>query len=430
MSTMMLPHKPLIAGKRSDISPRTLLLGLLLAVSCFYANLAKDSYMDDFRAFYLASVTSHQHLDPYVNHVDLGEQYANSLWDRKDSLFIYPPSALFFIAPLGHLRYDPARIAFGSMMALIMVGILFSLHRRFPRQTLVLFALFLTLPMVKNIDNGNIDVLILALTLAAFYIEDSAAAGLLLGIAISIKLAPILAVAWFLSRRRFKTAAWSLASSATLAAAAYLRWGSLYWREFFDHLVHHETPGLPTLGHVFTTIYKVKDRVLVTSDGVYAYQHDISGYLQNPLHILGRFGSPIGLLVVSSFMAWLFFSRRGKALTAEQSFFLFLPVALLANNLLWPMGLVACFPLIVLLVDNSATPNLTAALLLVPLILTKQVIGNWNFGLWLLTAAWCVWKSGWLATPQDKAVTEWPVPSATHHAFDAYRTARSSTASR
>ena len=105
-------------------------------------------------------------------------------------------------------------------------------------------------------------------------------------------------------------------------------------------------------------------------------------------------------------MYWLFFSRRGKALTAEQSFFLFLPAALFANNLLWPMGLVACFPLIVLLVDESATPNLTAILLIVPLVLTKQLVGNWNFGLWLVTAGWCLWQSGWLTSPSTE-----PIPS-------------------
>ncbi|MES2392282.1 MAG: glycosyltransferase family 87 protein, partial [Acidobacteriota bacterium] len=351
----------------------------------------------------------HAHLDPYVNHVDLGEQNANSLWDRKDSLFIYPPSARVFLSPLSHLRYDPARIAFGSLMALLMVAILRGLHRRIPEQTFVLFALFLTLPMIKNVDNGNIDVLILALILAAFYIGDGALAGLCLGVAISIKLAPVLLVAWFIARRRYKTALYAILSSTTLFLAALSRYGTTYWREFFNHLAHHESPNLPTLGHVFTSIYKVKDRVLVTSDGVYAYQHDINGYLQNPLHILGRIGAPLGILIVLATMAWLFFTRRGRWLTSEQSFFILLPISLLANNLLWPMGLVACFPLIVLLVDDSPTPNLTALLLIVPFVLTKQLVGNWNFGLWLIAAGYCVYQSGWLNAPDPAKTHAWPL---------------------
>jgi hypothetical protein len=184
-----------------------------------------------------------------------------------------------------------------------------------------------------------------------------------------------------------------------------MKWGTEYWREFADHMIHHEKPGLPILEHTFTSIVKVKDRVLVTADGVYAFQHDIAGYQQNPLHVLGSFCGPVGLVLLVAAMAWLFFSKRGRALTAEQSFFLFLVAALLANPLLWPMGLVACFPLTVLLVDSSDVPNWTALVLIVPLIVTKQFIGNWNFGVWLVAAAWCLWRSRWFSNADSANVS-------------------------
>jgi hypothetical protein len=60
------------------------------------------------------------------------------------------------------------------------------------------------------------------------------------------------------------------------------------------------------------------------------------------------------------------------------------------------MGLVACFPVIVLLVDSAKRPNWTALVLIAPLIVTKQFIGNWNFGVWIVAASWCLWQSGWL----------------------------------
>jgi hypothetical protein len=230
-----------------------------------------------------------------------------------------------------------------------------------------------------------------------------------MGAAIAIKLAPLLLVAWFVSRRRYKTALAAIASSAALALASLAIYPALYWQEFLAHLTHHEAPNQPTLHHTFTTIAKLHDRVLLTSDGIYAFQHDINGYLQNPLHVLGRASAPLGLALVLAFMAWLFLSRRGRWLTSEQSFFLLLPITLLANNLLWPMGLVACFPLIVLLVDDSATPNLTALLLLVPLLLTKQLAGNWNFGLFLLAAAVSVHQSGWLNAPDPHRTQAWPL---------------------
>jgi len=385
-------------GGLRDLSPRMLLLAMLLAVSCFYVNLARDSYMDDYRAFYLASVTTHQGLDPYGNHLDLGEQYANSLWVRKDSLFIYPPTALFFFAPLGRVSYALSKIAFGSLMALAMVGILVGLHRRFPQQTMLLFVLFLTLPMVKTVDQGNIDPLILGLTLLSFFLEDGALAGACLGVAIAIKFAPVLAVVWFVANRRWRTAVWSLVTFGVLAAGALARWGTGYWREFFDHMRHHEDAGLPSFEHTFTTVVKVRDRFLLSGSDVYAYQHDICGYVQNPLHVLGKFAGPVGVVLVGAFLVWLFFSSRGRSLSAMQSFFLFLVAALLVNPLLWPMGLVACFPLIVLLVDEAGAPNWTAVVLVVPFFLTKQIVGNWNFGIWLVAAAWCLWRSGWLAS--------------------------------
>lgn len=382
-----------VAGRgffAKDVSPRFLLLALLLGISCYYINLARDSYMDDFRAFYVASEAVHDHLDPYASHVDVSEKYTDALWLRRDSRFIYPPPALFFVEPLAYLPYKWSKIAFGSLMTLTMVGILFALHGRYPRQTLPILALFLTLPMFMNIDNGNIDILILALTLAAFYRGDSAASGVLLGLAIAIKFAPLLTLGWFLAERRWRTSVWSVVTSGGLAVAAWARWGSLPFREFLDHLIHHASEGMPTLDYTLQTVHKIQDRVIVTTDGLFSYQHDIGGYAQNPLRVLGHWGGMIGLAMLAAFLVWLRFSRAGRGLTAEQSFFSFLVVSLFANHLLWAMALVACFPLTIELIDRSRASNLAAVLLLVPLFLTKQVVGQQNFLLWLLCAGVCV----------------------------------------
>lgn len=378
------------------MSARGLLLALLLGVTCFYANLARDSYTDDFRAFWVAAQANHDGLDPYRNQVNVSEKYADGIWLRVDSRYIYPPSALLFFAPLAHVSYKTAKIAFGFAMALTMVGILMGLQRRFPRQGMVLLACFISLPMFMHVDNGQIDALILGLVLLAFYLEDGAAAGALLGVAIAVKFSPVLALVWFVARGRWRTAAWSVGTFAGLFAVAYELWGGAYFREFAVNMAHHEDPGRPMLAHAFTTIQKVQERFLLTPEGPFAYQHDIGGYLQNPVHLLGRFAAPVGVGVFVVLAGWLLVSRRGRGLTAEQSFFLFLPVALLANPMLWTMGLVACFPLLVLLVDSSETPNLTAVVLLVPFLLTKQIAGNWNFALWLVAAGWCVWRCGWL----------------------------------
>lgn len=385
--------------KGVDIAPRTLLLALLLAIALFYGNLAKESYTDDFRAFYVASMATHDHLDPYVNHVDLDEKYADALWVRKDSRFIYPPSALLFFAPLRLISYKWSKTAFGVAMTLSMVGVLLLLYRRYPSQMFVLPALFISLPMFMCIDNGQIDPLILLLALAAFYLEDGVAAGACLGIAIAIKFSPGLLLLWFVADRRWRTVAWSVAVSGGLELAALARWGSGYFREFLHDVLHHADAMPPVLEHVFSRLKMVGNEVLVSPEGVFAYQHDIGGYRQNPLRYLGHAGGALGIGLALGFLVWMRASRRGRGLRPEQSFFLFLVVALLANPLLWAMGLVACFPLIVLLVDSSDTPNLSSMILVVPFLLTKQVVGEQNFLLWLVCAGYCLWRSGWLRQP-------------------------------
>ena len=113
-------------------------------------------------------------------------------------------------------------------------------------------------------------------------------------------------------------------------------------------------------------------------------------------------------MVLCVFLAWLFFTKRGRALAPEQSFFLYLVIALIPNHLLWPMGLVMCFPLLLLLVDTSPTPNLTALTLLLPMFLTKPIINSGNFSLWLICAAYWVWRCGWLRIDDEKA--GWKIP--------------------
>jgi hypothetical protein len=389
----------------SDISPRVLLVGLMLLVSCLYFNLAQESYLTDFHAFYVAAAATQDHLDPYVNHVDLDERYADPMWLRVDSRFIYPPSALYFCYPFGKLPYRYSKRVFAMMIALTMIGILDFFHRRYPGQTLVLFALFLSLPMITNIDSGQMDVLILALMLASFYLKDGWRAGFCLGIAIAIKFAPLIALVWFLGDRRWRTAAWSVAVSAAFAVAALLRWGGGYYFEFIHHLLRHADLAQPRISHQFLTM-KMVDGFLLTSNGVYVLQHDICGYLQNPLHSLGRSGSVVGAVLLLVFSGWLFTSERGRGLKAEQSFFLFLVVSLFANHLLWSMGLVACFPLLILLVNSSKTPYKTALLLLAPLMMTVQLLGRWNFTVWVIVAAYWVYKNGWLRRDTSRSVEE------------------------
>jgi hypothetical protein len=364
--------------------------------------------MGDFRAFYVAAITTQAHLDPYKNQVDVDERYADGTLDRVDSRFIYPPSALFFFAPLAKLPYRFAKLAFAGVMVLLMAGILVFFYQRFSGQAAVLIALFISLPMVANIDAGQIDVLILALLLAAFYFGDGWKAGACLGVVISIKLVPIFAIAWFLGQRRWRTVVWSLLLTGGLTLLAIERWGTSRYGEFLRHLKDHTKWHGPLLHHQFQTIHLVGSRIIATEDSAFTLNRGIYGFLQNPLLPLGRYESVIGVLLVAGYLICLFFTAKGKSLSTEAGFFGFLVVALFANTLLWEMGVVACYPLLLLLVDRSRTPAKTALLLLIPLFLPFNIVADHRFTLWLAVAAFCLWqitRSMETQTGDDEAVS-------------------------
>jgi hypothetical protein len=264
--------------------------------------------------------------------------------------------------------------------------------------------MFLSMPMFMNMENGQIDILILALTLAAFYLADGPVAGGIMGLAIAIKVWPVLAVVWFLLNRRWRTALYSVLTSAALVVFAAAHWGLGYWKEFVVHLRTAADGGpISPLQLPDSVKQAVQDHTLVTTKDVFIHR-GIYAIRQNPLRYFGSAQGIIGLAIVIALLCWLCRSRAGRRFSAEQSFFIFMPIALLANHALWATGLVALFPLTVLLADSSPKPNRAALLLLAPLFLPYQVIGEQNFLVWLIVAGFCIYENGWLNEQMPHAV--------------------------
>ncbi len=380
--------KPACPG---DLSPRNLLIGLLLLMSSLYFLMARESYQDDFRCYYLAALTTHDHLDPYVNHVDLDEKYADAVWLRPNSRFVYPPTAIFFIYPFIKLPYAYAKVAFGATMILLMIGVLVALYSRYQRLMPVILVLFLSLPMLSNIDNGQIDILILALIVAAFYLEDGWLAGVCLGLAIAAKAAPILCVGWFLLDRRWRTSIWSLVTSGGLTAVAVALWGFGRYREFLHQLLSSQHWDGTKLVHEFKTISLVDHKFVLVGKATYAYAHLWYGGPQNPLAPLGRLVPVVGLGLLAAYTFWIMKTERGRSLSRAASFFGFVVVSLFVNSLLWTMGLILCFPLLLELVNASKTPARTALILLTPMFLPFQAVIERRFLVWVIAVAICLW---------------------------------------
>jgi Glycosyltransferase family 87 len=382
------PSKP---GMAMDLSPRCLLIGLLLLLSSLYYLMARESYQYDFRCYYLAAQTTHDHLDPYLNHVDLDEKYADGMWLRPNSRFVYPPTAIFFIYPFLAFSYGPAKLAFGMTMVLLMVGLMVYWHERYPGLMPVILALFLSLPMLANIDCGQIDILMLALIMAAFYLDDGWLGGVCLGLAIALKAAPILCVAWFLLDKRWRTSVWSLVTSGALTGVAVGLWGVGRYKEFLHQLLTSGHWDGTKLEHVFEGVKVTAQKFIVVGNATYAYGHTWYGGPQNPLQPLGHLVPVVGLTLLGAYTFWIMKTDRGRSLTKSASFFGFLVVALFVNSLLWTMGLILCFPLVLELVNGSKTPIRTALILLTSLFLPFPAVIERRFLVWVIALGICLW---------------------------------------
>ena len=110
---------------------RNALAGMLLLLCCLYSLLARDTYGSDFRAYYVAAQAAHAGLDPYLNQVNVSEQYADRDWLEVNSRFIYPPSSLLLFAPFARLPYRVAKVVWGTGMALLMAALLLALCQRY-----------------------------------------------------------------------------------------------------------------------------------------------------------------------------------------------------------------------------------------------------------------------------------------------------------
>ena len=306
-------------------------------------------------------------------------------------------------APLSHLPYRVAKVAFGTSAAVLMACVLWFLAGKFPHVPWLPLGLFLSLPMASNVDNGQVDGLILALGLTAFYARRSWLGGIALGVAIAIKLSPVLLLVWLVTNRRWATALWAIVTGVALTAASVAIWGVGLYREFFDHLRHHLAANPPMLQHVFRTFSVIYGRFVVIGTSSYSL-HYFYGVRQNPLRVFGSAVGIAGLLCVAAYVAWTRLTRAGRGLDDEASFFGFLVVALLANPLLWPAGLVACFPLTLLLANRARNGLRWGMLMLLPFFAPIEFIADRRFLFWLAAAGACLWtmRSGKSETSQAR----------------------------
>ncbi len=207
----------------------------------------------DFSAYWLAA----RHIldsAPIYADFQLAGQYA----PQQQYLYLYPPFLAAVVVPLAALFPDDYRLAnlvWSTLAAIVAVLVVAAIARREAigsrRDTVLLVAaVFAFPPVIGELVMGNVHLVLLGLLGGAWLaLRDdrntrlAALAGVLIGIATIIKLFPAVMILWLLLRRRYRPAAWSLATIAVLAVATLPLTGITSWLEYPQVLVNLGPPS-------------------------------------------------------------------------------------------------------------------------------------------------------------------------------------------
>jgi hypothetical protein len=164
----------------------------------------KGGYNYDFFQYYAGGHNWSQGLDPYLNHPDEASAIQNPRHEDKSvSGYIYPPTWLPLFAAFARMQYGQARQAWfvlnvGLFALLVGVAVLTSPGRRLEVSTAAVLLTLCSYPFLYHAHLGQIDLIVAALAVGAFLVYPrwhGWPTALLLAIAISVKITPIVLVA-------------------------------------------------------------------------------------------------------------------------------------------------------------------------------------------------------------------------------------------
>jgi Glycosyltransferase family 87 len=309
-----------------------------------------SAYQIDFRAFYVAARSVLLNLDPYLNPVtQFPELYAAiNAENAVASGFIYPPLAALLFLPLGFLPYATAKIVFSALIlvSLIALCLLFAKQRDDRLFTPGEAFLFVTcsFPLLATFERGQIDLVIVLLTWLSFQLYRSQKliqSALLLGLAICIKIFPAIVILYYLIKRQFKIAAYSIASTVVLFTLPLLYFKPSVYLHFFQFVLPNFFGKITSAEVVNTHGQSVINNIVVAieGNGLFASQDFANGYM-NPL----LQNNTIGSLIVGSILLAILL-RVTKRSSLLYQFYAVLNVINFINPRAWIMGLVWYIPL-------------------------------------------------------------------------------------
>ena len=329
------------------------------------ALLAVHSEELDFRAFHVAAKATAAHLDPYADNRQYGGQFVDVANENGISRWIYPPSGLFFVRPLGFFSFKAAKILFELLSIASLIGTLLFLGSRFRVSPIWLAFACISLPVIACVQRGQVDLLILLCVVLAYRFSGKFWAGIPLGIAISIKIFPAALLLWWLLEKKFKQAAIAIAFTFAISLLAAWRFGLSSYTSFLHNLttLHSQTstggtsaswPGHFALPHLAGPWLSVSPGFV--------------GSYNNPLILLGNGGILLGFV----FTVAAAFLLRFRRVAPEVGFYSMVLISQMMNTALWTMGMVMYIPICLVAIGRLRSYG-AAILWLVPLYIPSQI---------------------------------------------------------
>lgn len=222
----------------------TILLLLLLLVQ----SIGRASNKSDFQDYYNASKLFFDKKDLYnlesiqtlKEEIKLEDLFKLENLKKLESLkgnvgtYIYPPLFAFLLIPFGMLSYPTAAtiftiINFSCLLAsLFLITKLISFKHTF---SILFFTLLINYRYLEShVSNNQVALILILLILMSVYIQNNAIAGLLLSLAILIKLTPAIFLFYFLYKRQFARFGYTL-----LFSVLWIFLPSIYAHEYNVH---------------------------------------------------------------------------------------------------------------------------------------------------------------------------------------------------
>ena len=379
------------ARQRDPMTRHLVLLVLLVGFIGFAWKMARPLLLNedpyDFDTYYMAAYAAGHGVDPYD--LEALEVLAAEIGVPRVILYTYPPFFTLLILPLGYMPYQTAMVIW-HLANLLMVALsiwltarALSLQLNATHALVVGLSFFVFDPIVYNVNIGQVNLVILLLlagTAWAWVRQREALAGVALGLAVSIKVAPIVLLAYFLWKRGIRLVIAAIVTIVACAAIGYLALGAQATIQFIPILTEFASEVDPWIAN--QSLAGFLGRIFIGDQYV-------SPLTYNPGLAAGlRYA--IGAVLIGVAGVVLIRSRRKDVFHLE--FSLVLILFALVNSTTWVHHLVwLVYPFIALALACVRRQNIKAtivfclgfALVAFPLGYREAVLFQWPQSLWI-----------------------------------------------